>query len=247
MTDRISHEEAQQLTIGLGEVRSHTLLRYITQQRAAEADTVSRAELNRQVTNQIERAMRAESRLTALQAEHEELKQIRDEVVRERDAAEARVAELEAVARGYLDGLTGEGPLRAILGPASVQPAPDTSSVAYWQRMEHECRSSEGTACDLCSRAMVEVQPAHGGVEREPWRFYEEFPGKPGPTPAEPQGYIHNPHFDRYVEQVTGHTLAELPKRFHGYLHTAFGEGIPVPKAREHHAKARRRKRGNRE
>lgn len=42
------------------------------------------------------------------------------------------------------------------------------------------------------------------------------------------------------MEQVTGHTLAELPVKFHDYLLTAFAIGVPVADAREAHAQQQR-------
>lgn len=44
------------------------------------------------------------------------------------------------------------------------------------------------------------------------------------------------PPFDKWVLDVTHHELHELPKRLHGYLHTAFAQGVSVADAREFHA-----------
>jgi len=47
--------------------------------------------------------------------------------------------------------------------------------------------------------------------------------------------------FDRWVVEVTRHELHELPISLHGYLHTAFLQGVSVSDAREAHAEQRRR------
>lgn len=111
MTERISHKEALRAvnTDGAEDI----VRRYITQQQASESassDPVSRAELDRQVNNQIERAMRAEAQLTAQQAEHERVVGERDDAVhrfqhwlRQASDLKQRVEALEALLR-WADG-----------------------------------------------------------------------------------------------------------------------------------------------
>jgi hypothetical protein len=42
---------------------------------------------------------------------------------------------------------------------------------------------------------------------------------------------------------VTRHELHELPRKLHGYLHTAYAQGVSVADAREAHAEQRSRER----
>lgn len=47
------------------------------------------------------------------------------------------------------------------------------------------------------------------------------------------------PPFDKWVVDVTGHELHELPRKFHGYLHTAYAQGVSVADARDAHVAQR--------
>ena len=46
--------------------------------------------------------------------------------------------------------------------------------------------------------------------------------------------------FDKWVVEVTRHELREIPTRLHGYLHTAFAQGVDVETAQEAHAEQKR-------
>lgn len=47
--------------------------------------------------------------------------------------------------------------------------------------------------------------------------------------------------FGAWVVAVTRHELHELPRRLHGYLHTAYAQGVEVVDAREAHVEQRNR------